>query len=204
MINHLDGFDKRNQASELGSEEHCSGDEYQSIGCCSGIQRDRFELLSAYLDGEVSATERRQVETWLHQDPTTQRLYQRLLTLRQKLQTLPINRSEQSVEQLVDRVTARIERQPRRLLWGGVAVAAVFVGALFGSMPRESSIPSIANSLAPNEAVPSSGLMIALNHPPIEIPKATISAPADFNKVNQSVFRILHSNHHPGIIFKPQ
>jgi len=31
-------------------------------------KRDCFELLSAYLDGEVTATERRQVEEWLSTD----------------------------------------------------------------------------------------------------------------------------------------
>ena len=29
------------------------------------VKRDRFELISAYLDGEVTAAERKQVEEWL-------------------------------------------------------------------------------------------------------------------------------------------
>ena len=38
-------------------------------------QRDRFELLSAYIDGEVTAAERGQIEQWLTTDPEVQCLY---------------------------------------------------------------------------------------------------------------------------------
>jgi hypothetical protein len=61
--------------------------------------------------------------------------------------------------------------------WGGVAVAAVFVGALVGLMPRNELIPSIARAPQSQEAVPSKGLMIALDRPVIEIPKAAVSTP---------------------------
>jgi anti-sigma factor RsiW len=47
--------------------------------------RDRFELLNAYLDGEVTAAERRQIEDWLTTDSTIQCLYARALELRQKV-----------------------------------------------------------------------------------------------------------------------
>jgi Putative zinc-finger len=187
MTNYFDEFDERNTTESNGTEIQdvsCQSNELPLTGC-SAMQRDRFELLSAYLDGEVTATERRQVEAWLDTDVNTQRLYTRLLMLRQGLQMLPIAKSEQSVDQLVDRVTARIERQPRRLVWGGLAIAAMFVGALFGSLPREVYAPSIADSTsAPSEEVPSDGLMIAINHPPIEIPKAAISTP--FDAIHQS------------------
>lgn len=148
---------------------------------CSGIQRDRFELLSAYLDGEVTASERRQVEVWLASDHQTQRLYSRLLTLRQGLQTLPITQSHQTVDQLVDQVTARVEQRPRRLAWAGLAAAGLLIGAVFGAQqPRY--LPSVAERPSRQE-VPSDGLMIALNHPPIAIPKASpVSAPAEFQK----------------------
>lgn len=48
-------------------------------------KRDTFERLSAYLDGEVTAAERQQVEAWLATDSEAQRLYQRLLNLRQQI-----------------------------------------------------------------------------------------------------------------------
>lgn len=36
---------------------------------CGNLHRDRFELLSAYIDHEVTADERRQVEAWINEDP---------------------------------------------------------------------------------------------------------------------------------------
>lgn len=188
MTNHLDEFDERDKTTESIDTEvqsNCCQNAERPSELCFAMQRDRFELLSAYLDGEVSATERRQVEHWLATDAKTQHLYTRLLTLRQKLHTLPIVQSEQSVDQLVDRVTARIERRPKRLLWGGMA-AAVLIGALFSAMPQDNYAPSIADSLSPSEDVPSDGLMIAINHPPIEIPKAAI-APAGLNDASQTI-----------------
>lgn len=136
------------------------------------LKRDRFELLSAYLDGEVTAAERKRVESWLASDPTTQRLYTRLLLLRQGLRNLPVPSSPQPVEQVVQEVSARIDRRPKRLLWGGLALAALFVGAVAGTLPRGEYVPSLARSSQGDDVVPSAGLMIALNHPPIEIPKA--------------------------------
>jgi anti-sigma factor RsiW len=46
------------------------------------MKRDRFELLSAYLDGEVTPEERRLVQTWLSNDPNAKCLYNRLMALR--------------------------------------------------------------------------------------------------------------------------
>jgi len=178
MTNHFDEFGAR--GGELGADTaqageqafcqaDCQGAEPNS-DCCSTIQRDRFELLSAYLDGEVTAAERRQVEGWLATDPKTQKLYRRLLSLRQGLQTLPINSPSQTVDQLVDQVTARVERQPRRLAWGGLAAAGLLIGALFSAMPPDRYTPSLAER-ATSQDVPTDGLMIALNHPPIELPQ---------------------------------
>lgn len=56
--------------------------------------RDRFELLSAYLDGEVTPGERRQVARWLSEDSRAQVLYHRLLSLRQAIRTMPIESTE--------------------------------------------------------------------------------------------------------------
>lgn len=116
MTNHFEfeEFDEHSSIVESPcSEIRETGSELAPTSCTS--QRDRFELLSAYLDGEVTASERRQVESWLATDAKTQCLYSRLLTLRQGLQTLPIVKSEQSVEQFVDQMTARLNHQPRRL-----------------------------------------------------------------------------------------
>lgn len=141
-------------------------------------KRDRFELLSAYLDGEVTADEKRQVEALLATDPAMQRLHARLLKLRHSFRMMPVPLPEQPVEETVQQVFARIERKPRRIVvWGGMAIAALFVGVLAGVAPRTDFIPSIAHAPQSEESVPSQGLMIALDRPVIEIPKAAVSIP---------------------------
>jgi hypothetical protein len=157
----------------------------QSPGSRLTIQRDRFELLSAYLDGEVTATERRQVEDWLAHDPTVQRLHSHLLKLRQGLQNLPVPSSPQSVQQTVDRVLNHVDRRPQmRLFWGGAAIAALFVGALMTVVPGDRSpVPQIAQSPQQPVQLPSQPettaepLLIALDKPLVAIPKAPVANP---------------------------
>jgi anti-sigma factor RsiW len=142
------------------------------------LQRDGFELLSAYLDGEVTATERKQVQELLAADPDMQRLHSRLLRLRQGIQTLPVPR-EQSAQQVADHVFSRLERRRtvRWVAWGGTAIAAVFVSALTGLFPgSQSLVPQFAQ--APETEAAQEPLMIALNRPVVEIPKAPVASPA--------------------------
>ena len=140
------------------------------------LKRDRFELLSAYLDGEVTASERRQVEEWLANDPEVQCLYGRLLQLRQGLRTMPVPPAQQPVEQTTQQVFARLNRTKTAGAWRGAAIAALFVGALSGVLPgRQSITPQLAQSTS--AVAPAETLMVALNTPVIEIPKATIAAP---------------------------
>ena len=148
-----------------------------NLGVIDIQKRDRFELLSAYLDGEVSAQERRQVESWLSTDPQIQSLYKRLLKLRQNIQTLPVPASEQGVEKTVAGVFSRLNRRRHQMLmWGGTAIAAVFIGAISGGIGgNDSWIPQIAQSPLPSESV--EPLSIALNQPLIEIPKAPVASP---------------------------
>lgn len=150
------------------------------IGAMDMLKRDRFELLSAYLDGEVTAAERREVETWLEHDPETQRLYERLLNLRQGIGMLPIPTAE-PVEQTIQQVYKRIHRrsQRRAIAWGGSAIAAIFVGAI-ATLPN-SPIAQIAQL---SEIEP---LMVAVNDPVVEIPKVIIPAPAGERQNEQPV-----------------
>jgi anti-sigma factor RsiW len=67
------------------------------------LQRDRFELLSAFIDGEVTAAERKQVQQLLATDSDMQRLHSRLMKLRQGLQKLPCQPQK-----------LRLKRQPSR------------------------------------------------------------------------------------------
>lgn len=137
------------------------------------LKRDRFELLSCYLDGEVTAAERKQVEHWLATDPETQHLHARLLNLRHGLQSLPVS-SEQPAEQLTERVFAQVNRRPRlRLVLGAAgAVAAVFVGTLTGLLPSNQSFTPQVAEQPPVESNSPEALMLALDQPPVEIPQA--------------------------------
>ncbi|MDY7015344.1 MAG: hypothetical protein SVX43_17460, partial [Cyanobacteriota bacterium] len=156
---------------------------------CNSWERDRFELLSAYLDGEATAAERKQVQHWLDGDPEVQQLYRRLLKLRQGLQTLPVPASEQSAEEATRGVFQRIQKRrlQRAAIWGGSAIAAILVGSLSGllSGPPGSSLklatdegPNVPNPTASLNPAPAASdkLMIAVNRPVVEIPKAPVAA----------------------------
>ncbi len=149
------------------------------------LKRDRFELLSAYLDGEVTAAQRQQVEDWLGNDPEVQSLYARLLKLRQGLRSLPVPPAEQPVDVTIDQVFGRLNRRPRRaVVWGGAAIAALFIGALSTlSTGRQFISPQLAQSPAPAVA-PVEPLMVALNKPVVKIPIAAVAAPQKPVKYN--------------------
>lgn len=160
----------------------------ESTGTIDMVKRDRFELLSAYLDGEVTAAERRQVEEWLEKDASVQRLYARLLKLRQNLRNLPVPAAQQSPETIFQQVWARLRRRSQ-LTWmfGGVAIAACAIGAVTSLLPgSESRTLQLAQQTQtqtqPKPAtttpvVPVSPLMVALNNPVIEIPKTAVASP---------------------------
>lgn len=165
-INTNPDFKTHLQASNRGSAN-------QLIGNMDMLKRDRFELLSAYLDGEVTAAERRQVEDWLANDPESQRLYGRLLKLRMGVQTIPAIAAQQPVEQTIEQVYQRMHRRSRRraVVWGGSAIAALVIGAVSTVLPTGQFL-QIAKSPTPIEP-----LMVALNDPVVEIPKAEIPSP---------------------------
>lgn len=174
--------DSRHSDSLDASTFH-SNNSHQVVDALDAHKRDRFELLSAYLDGEVTAAERKQVEGWLKTDLTVQRLHARLLNLRYGLQDMPVPATNQPAERTVEQVFSRIDRRPKTaLLWGGVgaAVAAGLIGMLTSLLPGERPfVPQVAERTQPNTVeadgppiatVSPETLMIALDHPPIEIP----------------------------------
>lgn len=155
------------------------------------LKRDRFELLSAYLDGEVTPAERQQVEIWLATDSETQRLYQRLLTLQSGFQGMPAIAPTMTANRLASQVIAKAhQRRPRLLLvWGsvGAAIAAAVVGVVTNTLPGNSPMPQLAvttsASLEPSpspieptlpENLQGLGLMLSLDRPPVEIPNAMV------------------------------
>ncbi len=151
------------------------------------LQRDRYELVSAYIDGEVTVKERKQVQEWLDTDPQIKCLYHRLLQLRQEMQNLPVPCQESS-EISVKKVFCKIQqRRLKAAFWtvSGV-LSAVFIGTIASMMSvPEPGIQTANNSnQIPSEhkvsrlkenTVQSTNLMVALNEPIIEIPKAPIS-----------------------------
>ena len=154
-----------------------SGAANQLIGAMDMLKRDRFELLSAYLDGEVTAAERKQVEEWLANDPESQRLYERLLKLRSSFQTMPVPAAQKPVEQTIELVYQRVHssRSRRRaVVWSGSAIAAVVLGAVSTVLPTRQLL-QIAQS--PQQEI--EPLRVALNSPVVETPKLGIAPPAE-------------------------
>ncbi len=153
-----------------------SGAANQLIGAMDMLKRDRFELLSAYLDGEVTAAERKQVEEWLANDPESQRLYERLLKLRSSFQTIPVPAAQKPVEQTIELVYQRVDRRSRRraVVWSGSAIAAMVLGAVSTVLPTRQLL-QIAQS--PHQEI--EPLRVALNSPVVEIPKLGIAPPGE-------------------------
>lgn len=164
------------------------------------VSSEKFELLSAYLDGEVSPTERRQVEEWLASDAKLQDTYRQMLALQSGLKTMPAVAPSMPTEQLVNRVMVRLDRQQSRTwIWGGLgAAAALLIGALSGVLsgnqggmfqtaqqpqPQAPSIaipqpPDASSTVAmrPGNAGDAKTLMIVLERPPVAIPDVPASA----------------------------
>lgn len=159
----------------------------------SNRQAERFELLSAYLDGEVTAAQRAQVEAWLATDPNYQALYRRLLKLQQSVHQAPCPVSI-SAETLANQVLSKAHTRPRTLLaWTGVGVvsAAALVGVLSSIFPGLLS-PIPLNETAAADLTPTAlkttpnpdlftpqnslglentaNLMLTLDRPPVAIP----------------------------------
>jgi hypothetical protein len=153
-----------------------------------------YELLSAYIDGEANAEERRQVEQWLATDPQVKSCYHQLLQLSSQWQSMPVPTSQQSTpdllaQQVFEEVNTR--RTHRLVGWSGTAIAALFIAAVsgvtFGSFSRIPQFASQPNSdleplkIALNEPIVpmirSDAASITVNQPIIPIPKPPISNP---------------------------
>lgn len=136
------------------------------------IKRDRFELLSAYLDGEVSPHERQLVNTWLAHDPTAKCLYNRLLRLRQGIKSSPIE-STCSAEDTLTGVFSGLNRRFRKTCMAGVGALAIgALGFLSGVFAPQHSLMRWAGasggSLAQGDV-----LQVALDEPAFPIPQVS-------------------------------
>lgn len=146
-----------------------------SLGLCSDldfIKRDRFELLSAYLDGEVTPEERRLVQTWLHNDPTAKCLYNRLMALRYGLRqdacTIPCE-----AETTLTGVFQCLNHRFRMVVMAGAGVVVVGVlNLLSGTVGSSPAQWSVAREGTPTPKT-SPSLHITLDKPAFPIPETT-------------------------------
>lgn len=183
----------QNQQGVGDSLAETQGNNSYAQGNVTTMMRDRFELLSAYIDGEVTAAERRQVEEWLTNDPTTKRLYSRLMMMQQGFQSMPVPAAEQSAQELAAKIVQREGRKTKRTrVLGGGAIAALLMAALSGVAggrqlfaPQFAASPVIPESdgliVALNEPlvemVNPNDLMLGVNAPVMDIPKAAVASP---------------------------
>lgn len=135
---------------------------------------DRFELLSAFIDGELSPAQRNQVQAWLDHDPEIKQLYTQLLALQCQMQHSVAPPSQKSVAEITAGVFHSIDRRRRRkLIWGGSAIAAsVFaaIGLVPGAAPPAFRL---ANRQPPGTLADSPVMLaVAIDKPTVNIPKA--------------------------------
>jgi hypothetical protein len=134
------------------------------------LMKDRWELLNAYLDCEVTPSERKIVERWLREDQKMQCLYARLLHVRRGLQAAPVPVTEGcNAEEMVQAVCQRIDRRrpQRTLIWVGAAIAAFFGAILTSNVQMPELVPNKTEELPP----------IRLDQPLLPIPEKSTDIP---------------------------
>lgn len=136
-------------------------------------KRDCFELISAYLDGEVTPDERRIVNRWLQEDAIAQSLYQRQLKLRHGIHNLPTPDAQVPLSETVQGVMARLEQRLRLVMLAGAGtMAAVFLGTVSTLGESQSGVLRFVRD---GGTTSGGALEIALDQPVIEIPKSPVS-----------------------------
>ena len=96
------------------------------------MKQERFELISAYLDGELKPSEHKEVEAILETDPVAKHVYQRLLQLRSEFKRMPIAPTLEPVDKTIEQVLKKIDRRSRRsFVLVGSAVAGL-IAAISG------------------------------------------------------------------------
>lgn len=142
---------------------------------------DRFELLSAYLDGEVSVEERQQVQYWLDNDPQIKKIYLQLSRLHNGIGNIPMPQETISPKELSERVLQNIDSTKRKRqisLWGGGAIAALVLATISNLFIGGGNAPTLrlAES-SEQEGVPAKVMVaVAVNKPAVIIPKTAISS----------------------------
>jgi anti-sigma factor RsiW len=165
---------------------------------------EKFELMSAYLDGEVTASERQQVEKWLQNDAIFKAQYQRMQGMHQAVSHLPVAEPVVPVMVLADQVFAKISerRQSRWLKIGGAAVAATLVavgtglsgiwGGSSNAVPQLAKLSLPTAVLAKLEIIPNPApMMVALNNSIVNIPQSPQRAVGGIEDADLGLFDAL-------------
>jgi anti-sigma factor RsiW len=129
--------------------------------------QERFELLSAYVDNEVTDAEKSQVEKWLKADLNYRTQYHQLLKVKRLLLDLPTPTSIKT-EQLVNRVITKINRRSQRKFAMGGAIAALVIGT-FATVAHTNYRFQVAED--PNRE---EQLILAMEEPIVPLPEALI------------------------------
>lgn len=167
MTSKFEGF-KQNQSTDVPEEPKKNN---------LAPAPDYFELLSAYIDGELTASERNQVQAWLDQDPKIKHLYTQLLTLQSQMQhslAPPSNKSVADISAGVFREIDRTSHWQRRLVWGSSAIAASLLATMSGIIPGVTPFSLRMAEIKPPNTVTTNSVMlaVAVHKPAINIPKA--------------------------------
>ena len=143
---------------------------------------ERFELLSAYIDGELTEAEEQLVEQWLSDDVDFRRIYLQQMKLRQSLIDLPVpvatnSSAKKETEIMIDRVFAEIDKRSQRRKWkiAGIGISVAAVVGVFGSLFTLSSSPQfspVANSVKSPAPVVEEPVLIAIEEPLVPLPKS--------------------------------
>lgn len=143
-------------------------------------EEDCFELLSAYLDGEVTPQERKQVQEWLDCDPEIKKIYLQLRRLHNDLENLAAPTTNTSTEQISAKVFQSIDRSQRKrrtLVWSGGAIAALCVAALSNLFSVNSPTFKVVQSPQQDSANQTLMVAVAVNKPAVRIPKTAVASP---------------------------
>lgn len=135
-------------------------------------KRDRFELLSAYLDGEVTPEERQLIQGWLATDPSVKCLYQRLLQLRQGFQNLPQQHQPCSTESTLSQVLETLSQRIRLACTAGTGVCVLGVLGLLSGVfgPRYGLLNLASVHSTPPENGGQAALQVSLDQPVFSMP----------------------------------
>ncbi|MBE9136085.1 zf-HC2 domain-containing protein [Nodosilinea sp. LEGE 07088] len=154
-----------------------NGEALSPATCCDReldvTKRDRFELLSAYLDGEVTPDERQQVLCWLQNSDDTRCLYNRLLSLRQGMRTQSCPPVCDAEDTLVG-VFRSLNHRLKLVTMAGAGVLAI--GAI--NLLSGGTVPSYGAWRVATVAPPET-LQIALDQPAFPIPEAAAVVDTD-------------------------